>query len=159
MQSCLKLIKAVENVRNVEIRVAVFAKSTRILALSRIKTGTSIPLDGGRGGEMCWSRVTCKSWKIQYVGSTDPSFRVRVNNYEACYRKHISGKLVPQASFHTHFAQEDHNGMDDWEFTLIDRSTNLPSVRRREFYWQYELNTFHPDDLNIEWASVPIDDG
>ena len=52
MQSCLKLIKAVENVRNVEIRVAVFAKSTRILALSRIKTGTSIPLDGGRGGEI-----------------------------------------------------------------------------------------------------------
>ena len=45
------------NVRNVEIRVAVFAKSSRILALSRIKTGTSIPLDGGGGGEMCWSRV------------------------------------------------------------------------------------------------------
>ena len=57
--------------------------------------------------------VTCKSCKIQYVGSTDPPFRLRVNNYKACYRKHISGKLVPQASFHAHFAQEDHNGMDD----------------------------------------------
>ena len=59
--------------------------------------------------------VTCKICKIQYVGSTDPPFRLRVNNYKACYRKHILGKLVPQASFHAHFAQEDHNGMDDWD--------------------------------------------
>ena len=50
------------NVRNVEIRVAVFAKSSRILALSRIKTGTSIPLDGGGGGEMCWSRVNLEKY-------------------------------------------------------------------------------------------------
>lgn len=101
--------------------------------------------------------VTCKTCKIQYVGSTDPPFRLRVNNYKACYRKYISSKSVPQASFHAHFAQEDHNGMDDWEFTLIDQSTNLPSVRRREIFWQYELNTFHPDGLNER--DVPIDYG
>ena len=56
---------------------------------------------------------------------------------------------VPQASFHSHFAQEDHKGMEDWEVTLIDHAHDLPSIQRREmFYWQYKLNSFYPNGLN-----------
>ena len=46
--------------------------------------------------------------------------------------------------FHAHLAQEGHNGMADWSFTLIDQGCNLNSARRKETYWQNVLNTFQP---------------
>ena len=107
-----------------------------------------------KGGKMnCNSRnvvymVQCKVCKIQYVGSACTKFRMRFNNYKACFKKYSLNKSVPQASFHAHFSQTDHNGMDDWSFTLIDYAKDVESVRRKESFWQYKLNSFQQDGLN-----------
>ena len=50
-----------------------------------------------------------------------------------------SNLYIPQMYFHAHFAQEGHNGIADWSFTLIDQGCNLNSVRRKETYWQNVL--------------------
>ena len=38
--------------------------------------------------------------------------------------------------------------MSDWESTLIDQTESVDNLRRRESFWQYELNTFQPNGLN-----------
>ena len=90
----------------------------------------------------------CKVCNIQYVGSASTKFRLRFNNYKSAYRKYTSGHSVPQASFHAHFAQEGHHGMESWKFTLIDQAENVDSLRRKEAFWQNTLNTFQPVGLN-----------
>ena len=45
--------------------------------------------------------------------------------------------------------------MDDWELTLIDEAPDLPSVRQRESFWQYKLNSFAPYGLNDR--DVPLE--
>ena len=92
--------------------------------------------------------VQCKTCLKQYVGSTCTKFRMRFNNYKSCFRKHSSGEAVPQMLFHNHFSQLDHNGMNDWSFTLIDQASNVEHLRKKESFWQYKLDTFHPKGLN-----------
>ena len=50
--------------------------------------------------------------------------------------------------FHQPFKLPEHNGMDDWRVTLIDRAAQRKELRRRESFWQYKLNTFFPHGLN-----------
>ena len=38
--------------------------------------------------------------------------------------------------------------MSDWESTLIDQTESVDNLRRRESFWQYELDTFQPKGLN-----------
>ena len=79
--------------------------------------------------------ITCKGFKIQYVGQTTEKFRLRGNNYKNCFRKTQRGEVVPQQSFHNHFLREDHNGLlADAEITLIDK-TDGADPTRRERYW------------------------
>ena len=92
--------------------------------------------------------VQCRTCDIQYVGSASTKFRLRLNNYKACSRKFLSGNAVPQESFHAHFHAEGHNGINDWQFTLIDKATDTTSLRRKESFWQYKLKTFSPQGLN-----------
>ena len=94
--------------------------------------------------------VTCKTCKIQYVCSASTPFRLRFNKYN-------SGSVSSQDFFHAHFAQEGHHGMEDWEFILLNKAHDLPSVRRKEAFWQQKLNTFSPDGLNERY--VPVDFG
>jgi len=92
--------------------------------------------------------VQCKTCNKQYVGSASTKFRLRFNNYKSCFGKFSSGKTAPQMLFHSHFGQPNHNGMEDWEFTLIDQSQDLASLRKREYFWQNKLQTFLPLGLN-----------
>ena len=83
------------------------------------------------------------------MGSASTSFRLRFNNYKSCCRKFEKGSLsVPQATFHSHFNQDNHKGMEDWEFVLIDQVDDIDSVRRREAFWQHKLDSFSPAGLN-----------
>ena len=100
--------------------------------------------------------VQCKTCLKQDVGSASTKFRFRFNNYKCCSRKYNSGKAVAQDCFFSHFNEGIH-GMKDWEFMLIDQADNLCSLRRRESYWQYKLNTFAPYGLNE--CGVPLDFG
>ena len=38
--------------------------------------------------------------------------------------------------------------MSDWEIALIDQAESLGDLRRREPFWQYELDNFQPNGLN-----------
>ena len=98
--------------------------------------------------------VQCKTCGKQYVGSCTTKFRMRFNNYKNCYKKHQIGQIVPQQSFHNHFNQDTHNGIDDWEFTIIDQGSCLETVRKKESFWQDTLNTFSPFGLNEKNVSL-----
>ena len=55
-------------------------------------------------------------------------------------------KKVKQESFNTLFAEADHNGEEDWEVSLIDQTDE--DIRKRDSFWQHELETFQPNGLN-----------
>ena len=38
--------------------------------------------------------------------------------------------------------------MSDWEITLIDQAESVDDLRRRESFWQYELDSFQSNGLN-----------
>ena len=38
--------------------------------------------------------------------------------------------------------------MSDWEITFIDQTDSVDDRKRRESFWQYELDTFQPNGLN-----------
>ena len=97
---------------------------------------------------------------MQYVGSTITKFRTRFNNYKSKHRKFRENYLegvhseVEQKIFHQHYCQGEHIGEDNWSIKLIDKSVNLPKVRRKERFWQHKLNTFYPIGLNEK--EVPL---
>ena len=90
---------------------------------------------------------TCKTCSKQYTGSTE-DFRPRFNNYRCAHRNFLKRKKVKQESFNAHFAEADHNGEEDWEVRLIDQTDNVEDLRKRESFWQHELETFQPNGLN-----------
>ena len=97
--------------------------------------------------------LTCKICGVQYVGSCTTKFRIRFNNYKSCNNRHKT-TTVPQQEFHNHFDEPGHNGYLDWEITLIDQGDNENSVRKRERFWQYKLNTFLPNGFNDSEVAV-----
>ena len=38
--------------------------------------------------------------------------------------------------------------MSDWEIALIDQAQSVNDLKRRESFWQHELDTFQPNGLN-----------
>ena len=66
----------------------------------------------------------------------------------------ISGNTVKEASFHAHFEDVKHHGMSDWEINLVDQAESVDDLRRRESFWQYELDTFQPNGLNERDAAL-----
>ena len=59
---------------------------------------------------------------IPYVGKAKTKFRVRFNNYKSKHRPFRKGKQnVPQKRFHSHYIQDCHRGIDDWEVTLFEK--------------------------------------
>ena len=76
-------------------------------------------------------KIRCKTCNKQYVGSTITKFRERFNNYKSQFRKYSRlkesgcqnpGKDISQARFFEHFLSNDHGGMDDWSFQIIDQA-------------------------------------
>ena len=82
-------------------------------------------------------QISCKTCNVQYVGSSKGPFRLRFNNYKSHHRTFLermskgtlgTGKSVPQRELHSHFAQSDHNGIEDMQFTLIDSGPKVPTL-------------------------------
>ena len=68
--------------------------------------------------------LECNVCRVQYVGSTNTPFRLRFNNYKACYSKFSQGSSEPQADFFRHFSGEGHRGfLQDIRVSIIDRLT------------------------------------
>ena len=85
--------------------------------------------------------LRCKTCGKQYVGSTITKFRERFNNYKSQFKKYLlrkqvddlnPGKDISQAGLFEHFCAQDHNGMFDWSFDIIDQADSLKRVRERE---------------------------
>ena len=55
---------------------------------------------------------------------------------------------VKQGTFHAHFADGVQSCESDWEVRLIDQSDSTKDLRKRESFWQHELDTFQPNGLN-----------
>ena len=54
------------------------------------------------------------------------------------------------------FAEVNHSGEDDWELRLIDQTDNVEDLRKRESFWQYELDTFQPNGLNEQEVALVL---
>ena len=64
---------------------------------------------------------------------------------------------VPQASFFSHFFDEQHGGNFSVIIRIIDGADNVYSLRRKELFWQYKLGTFSPAGLNERAADIELD--
>ena len=84
-----------------------------------------------------------------YVGKAKTKFRVQFNNYKNKHRSFRKGKQnVPQKHFHSHYAQDCHRGIDDWEVTLSEKYERHKQLKEREAFWQHKIKTFYLLSLN-----------
>ena len=71
-----------------------------------------------------------------YVGKAKTKFRLRFNNYKSKHRSFRKGKQnVPQKRFHSHYIQDFHRGIDDWEVTLFEKRETHKQLKERETFW------------------------
>ena len=91
--------------------------------------------------------LECKICKNPYVGKVQTKFCMRLNNYKSAHKSFKTRKQETQKLFHRHYIQDDHEGKDDLQFTLIDQDTNNAELSNREIYWQY-FKMFFPNGLN-----------
>ena len=91
--------------------------------------------------------ISCKICHKQCTGSSE-EFKARFNNYRCAHRNYCKNRKVKQDSFHAHFADVAHIGEADWEVRLIDESGSTEELRKRESFWQHEIDTFQPNGLN-----------
>ena len=61
----------------------------------------------------------CKKCKSLYAGKAQTKFCMRQNNYKSAHKSFNTKKRETQNLLHGHYIQ-DHEGMDDWQFTLTD---------------------------------------
>ena len=84
----------------------------------------------------------CKKCKNPYVGKAQTKFHMRLNNYKSAHKSFKTKKRETQKLFHGHYIQDDHEGKDDWQFTLIDQCTTNAEIKKREVFWQHRLKRF-----------------
>ena len=77
---------------------------------------------------------SCKTYGLQYIGSTVERFHFRWNNYKNCQREAAQGGTSPQSFFHQHFLSEGyHDLVKDCEITLIDKTASSDPTRPEFF--------------------------
>ena len=60
---------------------------------------------------------------------------MRFNNYKSAHKSSKTKKRETQKLFHGHHIQDVHEGMNDWQFTLIDHQcTTNAELSKREVY-------------------------
>ena len=83
-----------------------------------------------------------------YVGKAKTKFRARFKNYKGTHRSYRKKRKVSQQRFHEHYGQHNHNGINDWQFTLTEQCKTHEQLKEGETLWQYRLKTFYPYGLN-----------
>ena len=73
---------------------------------------------------------------------------MRLNNYKSVHKSFKTKKPGAQKIFHKHYIQDDHQGKDDWQFSIIDQCATTAELRKREVYWQQCFKTFFANGLN-----------
>ena len=87
--------------------------------------------------------IECRVCGKQCSGSTVTKFYAKANNYKSTHRN-----FWKVQHFHEHYLQNDHNGICDWEITIIDHAETEKSLRKKELYWYQNLKTYIPFGLN-----------
>ena len=76
-----------------------------------------------------------------YVGKAETKFRPWFNNYKSKHRSFWKGKQnVPQKHYHSHYIQDCHRGIDDWEVILFEKC-EIERLQEREMFWQHKSKT------------------
>ena len=101
--------------------------------------------------------MECNLCKIQYVGKSETSFNIRLNNH----RKDTKNtKSIPADS---HFRKPGHDFTKNARFILIEQLNNIENkskeslrliLKRREDFWIKKLETLKPKGLNQELNNV-----
>ena len=73
---------------------------------------------------------------------------MRLNNYKSTHKSFKIKKRETQKLLHGHYIQDDHEGKNDWQLTLIDQRTTNAKLRKRELHWQHRLKTLFANGLN-----------
>ena len=81
-------------------------------------------------------------------------------NYKSTHRNFrkeqiLSNQARNQKRFHEHYLQTDHNGICDWEITIMDHAETIKPLRQKEFYWCHKLKThapFGPNKRDVDAA-------
>ena len=53
-------------------------------------------------------------------------------------------RKVSQQRLHEHYGQYSHNGIDDWQFTLIEKCQMHEELKERETFWQHRRKILNP---------------
>ena len=91
--------------------------------------------------------ISFKTCHKQYTGSSE-EFRTRFKNYRCAHRNYCKNRKIKQELFHAHFTDGAHSGEGDWEVRQIDQSDSTEDLRKRESFWQHELDTFQSNGSN-----------
>ena len=83
--------------------------------------------------------IECRVCGKQYNGRTVTKFRARANNYKSTHRnfrkeQKLSNQALDQKRFHKDYLQNDHNGIYDWEITILDHAETEKSFRQKDLY-------------------------
>ena len=78
--------------------------------------------------------IKCRVCGKQYSDSTVTKFRAKANNCKSTSRnfrkeQKLSNQARNQKRFHERYLQSDHNGIWDWEATIIDGAETVKSFR------------------------------
>ena len=97
--------------------------------------------------------IECRVCGKQYNGSTVIKFCPRANNYKSTHRNFRKEQILfdqarNQKRFHEHYLQNDHNGICDWEITIIDHAETVKCLRQKELCWYHKLKTYARFGLN-----------
>ena len=70
-----------------------------------------------------------------YVGKAKTKFRLRFTNYKSKHRSFRKEKQnVTQKHFHSHYVQDCHKSIDDWEITLFEECETHEKLKERETF-------------------------
>ena len=69
--------------------------------------------------------------KLPMLKKLKKKFHLRFNNYKSKHRSFRKGKQnVPQKRFHSHYVQDCHRGIDDWEVTLFEKCETRNNLKK-----------------------------
>ena len=65
---------------------------------------------------------------------------MRANNYQSacrsfCRRKRLPNQAQSRMCFHELFLSNSHNGIDNWNITIIDHTETVKALGRKELHW------------------------
>ena len=105
--------------------------------------------------------MQCMKCNIQYVGKSEPTFEIRLNNHRTdAYNIDNDRKIIIPAC--KHFHRTDHDFNRDARFTIVEKikDTKLSKedkrtlLLKRENFWITLLNTLKPKGFNIKLNKV-----